>query len=303
MYLGNESGGCYDGFHLQSEQNAERDTAAHCRCQPDHHLSFYDASGRLEYIRDEEDYPIVHYVYDELSRTAQVNYYRGQSFVGSMTYDFEDNTGDDDLGNRIEKIDYDTGSGGNYDHHLISYTYDSVGNVTSTDVGGASGDYGWSYYDALSRLISYDYIVNYAANTDEHLDVQRVDYTYHNDTGQKKSIVAYTATANSSDPLDFTNVTFTEVYNAEYEFDALDRLTDVLAEGSQLADMGYDENGNRDSLTYDLGSSKSVSLDYTYNIHNFLTDIDTTRTGTANTPNFSFDASTAGDIDGLGCTC
>lgn len=129
------------------------------------HITYeYDNVGRLEYIKDGNDNTIVEYVYDELSRMTQVLYYRSGSSVGSMQYDYEDvnANNDDNLGSRIERIDYCCNPS-----HSISYTYDNVGNVTSMDVGG---NYDWTYgYDntyqvtyadqgaATNRMVDFDY--------------------------------------------------------------------------------------------------------------------------------------------------
>jgi RHS repeat-associated protein len=109
----------------------------------------YDRAGNLEYIRDRYDNTIVRYFYDELGRTTYVHYYHSSTFVGDISYDYEDRDVEgDDLGNRIERIDYAC----NVNHHSITYTYDKAGNVKTADVGG---NYGWAYgYDRIYQVTS-----------------------------------------------------------------------------------------------------------------------------------------------------
>jgi RHS repeat-associated protein len=93
------------------------------------------------------------------------------------------------------------------------------------------------------------------------------------------------------------------IYHVKNSYDLAGRLIDVceplLTENYQLiAGFDYDDNGNRDTLTYYRNGSATgptISIGYGYNPDNLLTDFTTT-----GGPTFTFDATDSGDIDGLG---
>ena len=111
-----------------------------------------------------------------------------------------------------------------------------------------------------------------------------VNYAYHVN-GQREAITV-------ADPDE------TEIYNVSYDYDPAGRLDAVYDDASEIVTFEYDNNGNRKNLNYHLGGTSTVSfyLDYGYNIDNRLIEFETKTGG----PTFSFDATTAGDIDGMG---
>jgi RHS repeat-associated protein len=170
---------------------------------------------------------------------------------------------------------------------FVETSYDGLGRKiqvsdsrNSSDNIGGSGDINY-YYDALGRLSSYidqdDYSIYYFYKAD----------------GQKETIKVFD---NSQTPQ--------LVYEQWYFYDGAGRLTNASCgdplnfSSNSLAGFEYDDNGNRDKLTYyiegDGLGGDTVSIDYSYNIQNQLTSFATT--GVI----FSFDADSAGDIDGLG---
>jgi RHS repeat-associated protein len=220
------------------------------------HITYeYDTAGRLEYIKDDDDNTIVHYTYDELSRTTQVAYYRGQTFVGSMQYDFEDKVpaNDDNLGNRIERIDYCCNPS-----HSISYTYDAVGNVLTTDAGG---NYGWAYgYDntyqvtyadqgsATNRAVDfgYDSVYNRTSWTDT-LGSINVSYT-------DNALNQYTAVGGTTPTYD-SRGNITTGYGGGYTL-GYDEENRLVSAGSYS--YGYDLLGRRVSRTYSTSTTLYV---------------------------------------------
>ena len=190
-----------------------------------------------------------------------------------ITYD------SDDYG-RVEDVNYpDTGT--------ISYTYDGFGrkllvddNRNSTDNIGGTGQISYEY-DVLDRIAKFTEQDGYV-----------VSYDYRHD-GQKQSV-----------QVEEPGTPMTVVYDVDYTFDAANRVMNVY-DGLEvdplsnwIAQFGYDNNGNRDTLTYYLTGSaigSKVEMDYSYNKDNYLTSYTTT-----GGPTFTFDAMQTGDIDGLG---
>jgi len=177
---------------------------------------------------------------------------------------------------RLKDVDYP--DGGNVHH-----TYDGFGrkiltadNRNSQDrIGGSNTiEYEYDVLDRLSRLTEQD---NY-----------KIEYAYQAD-GQKQYIKV-----RQPDNL--------LVYHTEYSYDTAGRLYMVkeplLGTNSYIARFGYDDNGNRSELKYYRTGSlagPTTTMSYTYDMENNLRSYNTTGSGA-----FSFDASQASDIDGLG---
>ena len=98
------------------------------------------------------------------------------------------------------------------------------------------------------------------------------------------------------------------LYSVSYKYDRAGRLKEVddpCVLDVNIASMQYDENGNRSNLTYYLDGTTTgdtVSIDYTYNACACQCDNQLVAFSTSGVTglNFSFDATAAGNIDGLG---
>ena len=141
----------------------------------------------------------------------------------------------------------------------------------SGDPNDPAPTYSFEYYEHNGKLKSYTMP-----------DDIKIDYTYNEAFGSKKSVVV------SKDGV--------EKYRAEYDNNLLGQL-ETVNDGSPnnpLAYMEYDANGNREYMYYPRidtgGGYYNYNLHYTYNIRNQLTNI-------ASTFGYSFDA---GFIDGMG---
>ena len=116
-----------------------------------------------------------------------------------------------------------------------------------------------------------------------------VNYSYHVN-GQRASITVKDPDA-------------AEIYHVSYGYDAASRLDAVhdatLGDDDWVASYQYDKNGNRSYMYFHLdgttGTAGNTYIEYEYNIDNRLIEFDT-----HNGPTFSFDATTSGDIDGMG---
>nr|NIP53380.1 RHS repeat protein [Phycisphaerae bacterium]NIR62984.1 RHS repeat protein [candidate division Zixibacteria bacterium]NIW43860.1 hypothetical protein [Gammaproteobacteria bacterium]NIS45007.1 RHS repeat protein [candidate division Zixibacteria bacterium]NIU13105.1 RHS repeat protein [candidate division Zixibacteria bacterium] len=167
----------------------------------------------------------------------------------------------------------------------VTYEYDGFGRrtkvtdnrITDDNIGGSSQI---KYdYDVLGRVVKvtdqYDY---------------ELYYTYRAD-GQKEDIAVYKP--GQQDP----------IYWVVYDYDYALRLNAVyeprLGTDDLIAQLEYDNNGNRDKISYskDGTAESTVDIDYTYNPDNFLTSFSTTGGRT-----FTFNATGTSppDIDGLG---
>ncbi len=167
----------------------------------------------------------------------------------------------------------------------VQYFYDGFGRMTQiTDsrndddkVGGTPGNSAAIHYkyDSFGRLIELEDQNDY-----------KIQYGYAADD-QKASIIVKNP-ANST------------IYDVQYDYDAAGRLTTVTepplaGTADYIAGFTYDENGNRDILTYYLAGTtggSTVSMDYNYNPDNMLTGF-TTSGG----PTFKLENVT---VDGLG---
>jgi len=123
---------------------------------------------------------------------------------------------------------------------------------------------------------------------------------FHKRSGQKQTIVV-------NDIISPDNI----IYSVEYEYDVAGRLKNVGEPLQQygyqnIAGFDYDKNGNRSQLMYYRTGSEAgptVSVDYTYNLDNYLTKF-----ATAGGPTYTFGGtygpqSDWAKIDGLGRLC
>jgi RHS repeat-associated protein len=172
------------------------------------------------------------------------------------------------------------------DNGTTTQTWDGFGRKTNIvdsrnalDNIGGTGEIVY-IYDVLGRIVSY---------TDQ--DGYTLSYAYRHD-GQKQNIIV-------KQP----GIPAAKIYDVQYSFDSANRpeyiwdgFTDILS--GYIAKLAYDDNGNRDSLSYYLSGSplgNVVTVNYAYNSDNYLRGFSTT-----GGPTFSFDASQSGAIDGLG---
>lgn len=215
----------------------------------------YDNIGRLQYVKDQNDDIIVEYVYDSLSRTINVRYYRGQSFVGSMAYAYEDKVpaSGDQLGNRIAQIDYCCNPS-----HTLNYTYDSVGNAVEMNPGGG---FGWTYgYDNVYQVrtadqgsatnravdLSYDRVYN-RTNWSDTLYGSSLTYD-NNAVNQYTSVGTRTPSYDSRGNLTCIGQYWTMTYDCE------NRMTSAI---SGYLQYGYDLLGRRNRRM--LGSMNDIA--------------------------------------------
>jgi RHS repeat-associated protein len=175
-------------------------------------------------------------------------------------------------------IDVNYPDGGN-----AHYTYDGFGRkIQTTDSRNSQDRIGGS------NTIIYDYdVLNRLSQTTEQ-DDYRIEYTYQAD-GQKQTLKVHAP----NDAL---------VYHVEYWYDSASRMQvvtePVLGGNDLIAWFDYDKNGNRKKLEYYRTGSPigpQTYVNYTYDFDNHLKSY-TTGGG----PTFSFDATNASDIDGLG---
>jgi len=175
------------------------------------------------------------------------------------------------------------------DEGTVAYEYDGFGRRLRVDDGrNATDNIGGS--GAYEGLIDYAYDPLGRTTCVTEQDGYQIWYAYRAD-GQKETIEVVQA----SDPN-------TALYLVGYDYDEAGRLKYVMDPPESIsgfvAEFAYDDNGNRSQLTYYLSGSmagSTVDLNYTYNRENQLVAFETT-----NGPTFDFDASSAGDIDGLG---
>ncbi len=175
------------------------------------------------------------------------------------------------------------------DNGTVTHSYDGFGRrILVEDGRNATDNIGGS--GIWVNTIAYEYdVLNRVSRVTEQ-DGYTLSYNWRGD-GQKGMVSV-------SAPGDPNNV----LYGVDYVYDTAGRLAHVfepeLGLGGFVASLGYDDNGNREALSYYLtgdifGSTMDIS--YSYNRDNLLTGFSTTGGST-----FSFDADASGDIDGLG---
>ena len=123
-------------------------------------------------------------------------------------------------------------------HSSVDYTYDAVGNLTQTV--DAKGQVFSQSYDDLNRLEEQSFPPGD--------DIERIVMGYD----ANSNVVSITETKPSGVEL------------TEQSYDLLDRLTQRIQRG-HVVDYGYDNNGNRISLTSPGGSTS-----YTFDSRNRL---------------------------------
>jgi RHS repeat-associated protein len=200
----------------------------------------------------------------------------------------------------------------------ITYDYDDYGKVSKITYP----DEGYVLYDYTSRILG-DYgmvkqIIDHRNDDDRPGDVDSTftfDYWYL--TGKVKTYTDYQGYKVHYDYLraydqptevNVTNPNGGLIYQVKYAYDLAGRLIDVteplLPAGYQnIAGFDYDDNGNRDLLTYYRSGSETptTSIDYDYNPDNLLTKFNTT-----GGPTFTFGGiygplgANWANIDGLG---
>ncbi|MCI0559673.1 MAG: DUF6531 domain-containing protein [Nitrososphaera sp.] len=202
--------------------------------------NFFDPLNRLVRVTDPNG-GTESYVYDALNRRIAVTDSIGQ--VTQFAYDA--------LGRLTNAID---AAGG-----VIQYSYDNVGNrLTVTD---PKGNTTINHYDALNRLVRQDdpvggishFEYDGVGNLTRKIDAkgQTVDYLY--DSNSRLINVAYP----TGPPVTFTwdavgnRTNMTDgLGTTTWDYDLLNRLTRTADAYGKEVLHGYDDNGNRTSLTY-----------------------------------------------------
>jgi len=200
----------------------------------------------------------------------------------------------------------------------ITYRYDDYGKVQTKIYG--EGDPGDPYleYDYTSRFLGkygkVKTITDYRNDNDRPgAEGSKFTFDYWYLTGKVKSYGDYEGYTVHYDYLraydrksevQVTDPYETVIYHVKNSYDLAGRLIDVreplLGNDDLIADLDYDNNGNRDMLTYSLNGKEildmSVSVDYNYNLDNLLTGYNTTSAGVTG-PTFTLDDVV---VDGLG---
>ena len=168
-----------------------------------------------------------------------------------------------------------------YDSMATARIASITDNRIAADNIGGSGEITFEY-DALDRIVSY---------TDH--DDYTVSYDYRGD-GQKLGI-------------EIEDDSSTVIYDAAFDYDNAGRLTYVYDPtlDSDISNLGYTVNGSRAFLRHyvygDSGDIDEALVEYEYNSDNRLIEYWTTYDmGSTFEPFFEFNATNAGDIDGLG---
>jgi RHS repeat-associated protein len=200
-----------------------------------------------------------------------------------ITYDYDGHS-------RLKRVYYPPDN----ESYYVEYSYDGFGRKTGVlDKRSDSDRMAGTYQNPPEITYNYDVLDRVSAVT-EHDDYQ-ISYTYRSD-GQKESVKVYD---DSNPPV--------VIYEVEYAYDGAMRLATVKEPGfgndDLIASFQYDDNGNRTQLKYYRQGNETGSttkIDYTYGgcscgCGNFLKSFSTT-----GGPTFSFDATGASDIDGLG---
>jgi len=212
------------------------------------HTSYtYDEAGNKLTQTDANNHTTT-WTYDALGRVATRTLPEGQQ--ESFSYDDNGNqqshtdfnghttTFGYDTTNRLTQVSY-------YDGSSESYTYTLTGQRdTATDARGTT---------------TYTYDVRDRLKTETQPDGTVLSYDY-DEAGNRNLL--QTAIANASTGTTDTTVT-------EYSFDNLNRLYSVTDAHNQTTTYGYDEVGNRQTVTYPNGTVTT----YSYDTLNRLTDI------------------------------
>jgi RHS repeat-associated protein len=245
----------------------------------------YDRDGR-SIIQTNQDSITSEFGYDGLGRLISVTNSLGQ--VTRYQYD--------EAGNEVKQIDallrtnfyvYD-GQGRRTSHMMPggqseSFAYDLDGNQTNViNFNGASIT---NYYDLMNRLASvssYGYNVTYqfsaTGQRTNMVDASGTNnYTFDNrDRLLQKTVHWIGGLSLSLNYLHDANGNLTNLWETPsngvsdvYQYDQLNRLTNVLANGNAAATYAYDSVGNLQSLRYGNG----VTNQYQYDSLNRLTNL------------------------------
>lgn len=268
----------------------------------------FDAMNRLWKIIDAE-LNVTEYLYDEVGRLDQVIGANGhmrerhEYTPNGKKLSFEDannNVTDyeyDDF-DRILKIVYEDATyeeyhydaAGNISSKLvrsgetITYSYDPLNRLESKTVPGPYGDTILFSYDLTGRmedviyaggmyLYGYDNVGRLTSVVDHN--GRSVQYEY--DAGDNR-----------------TKVTYPDGYYVEYIYDQLNRMTDVLENGTTtLASYSYDSLSRRNGATYGNGTSTT----YTLELNNNVTAVNHMFTG--DSQSFAYTYDNVGNVDTL----
>jgi RHS repeat-associated protein len=253
-------------------------------------LTVFDSGGRPTWLTN-QDLLVTRFAYDGLGRLLAVTNGLGGTQTNWVQYQY------DEAGNQTAQIDalnhttsfaYD--SMGRRTGKTLpgtqseSYTYDLVGNLTRTI--SFNGVLITNVYDSLNRLINRSCTNGYSVSFGYSPTSQRTNmidpsgttsYVYDNrDRLMQKTVTwsngpsialnySYDGNGNLTNLWSSSSTGVTNVF----QYDALNRLTNVVASGSTAAGYGFDANGNLQSLSYGNG----VSSIYQYDALNRLTNL------------------------------
>ena len=274
----------------------------------------YDGLGQRRFVTNAEN-ETIEYQYDGVGRLVKVidplthdtAYHYNEAGERTIMIDAEDietHYDYDNLGRLtqvIENFDDGTPTSATDQDIITQYGYDAMGNRTViTNARGFTTTYVYDdlnrrtqMQDALGNLTRYGYdaVGNQTVITDantiitifDYDDVYRLtDITYSDSTPDVT--FTYDKVGNRETMLDGTGTT-------TYGYDKLNRLTSVNDGASQQVGYGYDEIGNRTSLTYPSSQGtiiyqydnanrldtvtgwNSEQFEYTYDDANRMTDL------------------------------
>ncbi|MGF1628172.1 MAG: RHS repeat-associated core domain-containing protein [Kiloniellaceae bacterium] len=214
----------------------------------------YTANGKQETLTDANS-NITSYSYDGLDRLAEIAF--ADASTESYAYDA--------IGNQTGKT---TRSG-----NTIAYTYDTLDRLsTRAPQGGATVTYAYDLTGRVSSVsdingaFSYGYDTAGRQASETRPDNKEVSYQY-DDTGN------------------ITRLTWPDGYYVSYAYDALNRMTEVLENGTtSLANYDYDAASRRTDLDYGNGASAT----YAYAANGNLTGLTQSFTGSSVTFTYGY---------------
>ncbi|WP_113672759.1 RHS repeat domain-containing protein [Vallitalea guaymasensis] len=277
----------------------------------------YDDANHLtlvKLIHDNQPAIYTQYYYDELGNTLRK--YTGLS--SPLTINGLDDVTGSDTDYSVTKYNYDhLGNQINFVDPLgqgESYNYDINGNIINrTDRNGTTFTYN---YDGLNRIIetngsnnktnlAYRKTNHYMLNGDMDYVTENgntTNFTYDDAGHVRESIngnITKTYRYNTNGNRSSFNVTVgnQNIIDVDYNYDKLERLTEVIDNGTKEAEYTYDVNGNRKTIRY---GNQELGADYDYNLSNkikTITNINSINNDADSVlPNFTYNYQLDGNI-------
>jgi len=257
-YRGNQKSFGYDALGRLTSENMLVQTNGNV-----HKRYFYDPVGNVVSERISNNplatgHPLtwsrVDYGYNNRGRLAHVTQYDGSLIDNVTRYQY------DAVGNMLVMR---TGASNTWssDGKMTSYSYDRFGNVlTVTDPIGLVESYS---YTALGRPVS---------KTDRNGHV--TSYTFD---ALGRLLQSSVATPSGTNTLSYqyalTGALRSEsngIFNAQYSYDSLGRLTQIDETGGVVKQYGYDNGDNRNTLNITVGGINRLSQSFVYDNLNRL---------------------------------